>query len=225
MFPTWCAGCDAPDVVVCSSCREALAPRVVRREVAGLPVYAGVVFDGAPARIVRACKEEGRTGLARALAPALAAAAGAALAHAPGASGASGASGGPVLVVAVPTTAAAMRRRGYRVVELLASRADLHPQRLLRATGRTADQRALGVADRARNMVGAFHVSARLRSRLEGRTVLLVDDVVTTGATLAEAARTLREAGAEVIAAATVASTPRIRTHSRRTTDAPAIPT
>jgi predicted amidophosphoribosyltransferase len=149
------------------------------------------VYDGAVARVIRALKEEGRTSLARPLAASLRE------------SAASWDLTG-VLVVPVPTSPAAMRRRGYRVAELLARRAGWRPRRLLSVTRRTADQRGLGRDERAANAEG----SMRARGG-DGLRVLLVDDVVTTGATLGEAARALRAAGADVIGAVTVAATPR----------------
>lgn len=201
VFPTWCAGCDRPDAVLCADCRATLAPSVTSRALAGaLAVHAGLPFSGVAARALRACKEEGRTALVPALAPALAAAADAALAPA---------AGERVIVVPVPASAAAVRRRGYRVVDLLAARAGLSPQRLLRASARAADQRGLGAHGREQNVAGTMCLRPGRERHLEGRAVLLVDDVVTTGATLREAARALTAAGAHVIGAATVASTPR----------------
>lgn len=191
VFPVVCAGCGALDIALCAPCRGMLHPAVTHRTLAGgLEVRSGLVFDGVPARVMRALKEEGRTALARAFAPALAAAA----------------SAGPSFdaVAVLPTSRAAMRRRGYRVPELLASRAGLVPERMLVTSRSTADQRALGREQRTHNVAGS------LRSRdAAGLRVLLVDDVVTTGATLAEAARALRVAGATVVGAATVAATPR----------------
>ena len=67
---------------------------------------------------------------------------------------------------------------------------------------------ALGVADRERNVAGSMRLRPADERRIAGRTVLLVDDVVTTGATLREAARALTAAGARVLGAAAVASTP-----------------
>lgn len=66
----------------------------------------------------------------------------------------------------------------------------------------------LGKDDRRRNVAGAFAV--RDRAAVRGRTVLLVDDVMTTGATVEECAKTLRRAGAlrvDVVALARAAET------------------
>ncbi|MET9018877.1 phosphoribosyltransferase family protein [Actinopolymorpha sp. NPDC004070] len=76
---------------------------------------------------------------------------------------------------------------------------------------RVADQAGLDARARRANLAGAFVVRVRSRDLLTGRAVLLVDDVLTTGATLAEAARVLRVAGVNVRAAAVVAATRRRR--------------
>ncbi|MGI5232974.1 phosphoribosyltransferase family protein [Actinoallomurus sp. CA-142502] len=77
--------------------------------------------------------------------------------------------------------------------------------RALRHRRRVADQAGLSAMDRALNLTGA------MESRLDlgGRRVIVVDDVITTGATLAEAARALRAAGADVRASAVIAATQR----------------
>ncbi|MET0861075.1 MAG: phosphoribosyltransferase family protein [Microbacterium sp.] len=200
VFPVWCAGCDEPDVVLCETCVAALRPVPTRRmpTIDGVPVWSGLRFDGVTARVIRAVKEEGRTALARNLAPALRAAVEAA------GSAASARPSDRITIVPLPTSRAAYRRRGYRVVELIAARAGLECRRLLVPARGTADQRGLGIAQRRDNVASA------LRSRdATGLRILVIDDVVTTGATLAEAARALRAAGAEVVGAATVAATPR----------------
>lgn len=200
VFPTWCAGCDEPDVSLCDACRAALTPDVTVRRVGTVTVWSGLAFTGVAARVLRACKADGRGVLVRALAPALAAAANEALAHADGL----------VRVVPVPTSSRAMRQRGFRIVDRLATRAGLHPHASMQTSGRAADQRGLGREDRARNTPGS------LRARgVAGCAVLIVDDVVTSGATLREADRALRAAGAVVVGAATVASTPRHRSDER----------
>nr|WP_274637856.1 phosphoribosyltransferase family protein [Microbacterium bovistercoris] len=204
VFPIDCAGCGAPDVALCDDCRRMLRPAVTERTLEdGLRVRSGLDFAGVPARVLRALKEDGRTGLARPLARALGAAAG-------GPADACGVARGAlvepdVVVVPVPTSRAAMRRRGYRVAELVARRAGLRPMRGLRGVRTVADQRGLDRDARAANVAG----SMRGRAALRGVRVLIVDDVVTTGATLTEAARALRAVGAEVVGAATVAATGR----------------
>ncbi|WP_242903273.1 ComF family protein [Actinomadura terrae] len=76
----------------------------------------------------------------------------------------------------------------------------------LRQRRRVDDQAGLNATERAANLAGALEVNPR--TDMTGRRVLLADDVITTGASLAESARALRAAGAEVTAAATVAATP-----------------
>lgn len=197
ILPIDCAGCAAPDVALCDECRRAVAPAPVHRMLEGMPVFSGLAFEGVPARLVRALKQEGRTGLAAALAPALAAAV------------ASATGGAAVLLVPVPTSRAAFRRRGFRVPDLVAARAGLAPVRLLVSAGRAVDQRGLDRAGRRANVAGAFAV--RRRAAWDDAIVraVVIDDVVTTGATLVEAARTLREAGIDVVGAATIAATAR----------------
>lgn len=203
IMPICCAGCDEPDTGLCETCRAALAPRTQRRLLRGvdgdLPVWSGLAFEGVPARVIRSLKEEGRTPLAVHLAPALAAAA--------------ARFGSGVVYVPMPTSRSSFRRRGYRVPELIAAKARLPVARLLRTVRHVGDQRGLGRGDRRRN------VALSLRAvRAEGRRVVIVDDVVTTGASLEEAVRALREAGAHVVGAVTTAATPR-RVNGRRPAD------
>ena len=105
------------------------------------------------------------------------------------------------LVVPVPLHPARLRRRGFNQAAILARAAARNLGRfapgVLRRSGVAASQTALGRRARLRNVRGAFDVNRR--AVLGGRSVLLVDDVLTTGATARECARVLLDAGAQLV--------------------------
>ena len=104
------------------------------------------------------------------------------------------------LVAPVPTTARRLRTRGYNQAGLLAecyaSARSLALEDLLVRMGESASQTSLHPAERRANVTGAFSLAGGVRAVLEGSHVLLIDDVLTTGATACEAADTLIAAGA-----------------------------
>jgi predicted amidophosphoribosyltransferase len=113
-------------------------------------------------------------------------------------------------IVSVPTFWWDRRIRGVNLAEELAKAlADTlhieHDVRCLRQLRPSRPQFTLSFAARFRNVEGLFAVGAK--SDLGGRTVLLVDDVLTTGATASECARVLREGGARAVHVAVLAKT------------------
>jgi predicted amidophosphoribosyltransferase len=204
-----CAGCERPGRVLCRDCREAL-PRTGRPAWPTptppglvLPV-AGGEYAGPLRALVLAHKEHRRLALARPLGAVLAGVV-AVLPVSP-----------PYRLVPVPSTRQAVRTRGHDPLARIACaaaaalRRDGRPatvERLLVPARRAADQAGLDRAARAANLAGALRC-LRPPTRAAGPLVV-VDDVVTTGATLREAQRALEDAGHQVAGAAVVAATVR----------------
>lgn len=115
-------------------------------------------------------------------------------------------------VLPIPLTQARLRERGYNQAWELARR--IGPALGLRADARlllrlhdAPHQVGLDRAARSANLQGVFAIEPSRRRELAGAEVALVDDVMTTGATLAEAARTLKQAGAARVVSWVVART------------------
>ncbi|MEJ5866148.1 phosphoribosyltransferase family protein [Pseudokineococcus sp. 5B2Z-1] len=212
VWPVACPGCGAPDVPWCAPCRAVLAAPplgLVELPVATAPpVRAAARYDGAARGLLLAWKERGRHDLSPLLADALRRAGAAALDAAADA----GPVGGPLAVVPAPSTRAAVRARGDDLVADLARRwstslargGRVVPVRRVLAMRRGAgDQVGRTAAQRTAARRGALVVRAA-----PPRRCLLVDDVVTTGSTLAEAARVLALAGCRVEGAVVVLAAP-----------------
>lgn len=228
-----CVGCGQGGPGLCAGCSSPLFGPAVGRVVmtsdgVGLTVFSATPYEDAVAAAIPAFKDHGRRDLVQPLALGLATAIGEAVAAAaatPIDRRCADAEVSVLWLVPVVSSRASRRARGMSPVLVLARRA----ARILRrdagfdvrlATGvlgyvRTvADQAGLGHSDRRSNLRGAL--AARPGPMLDavrvassrGATVLLVDDVVTTGATLAECRRALGVAGVEVAVAVAVADTP-----------------
>jgi predicted amidophosphoribosyltransferase len=231
VLPRTCAGCGVPGSEVCPRCRRWLAvPRLAtpRRHLRGFPpTVAAGPYAGPVRPVVVAFKEHGRAELARPLGTALALAVTVLLA------GLADPGRRPVLLVPVPSSAAAVQRRGRDHVRELARSAAAElcaagvPARslpVLRRTRGTRDSAGLTATERRLNLAGRFRGRLPREGALPAGTIVLVDDVVTSGATLSEAGRALAallagaapgggEPPAEAlpVVAAVVAATPRRR--------------
>ena len=251
--PVDCVCCGAEDLALCGSCErqvrllmrtpfraEAQAPALM--DVDGsvlLPVVAAGAYRAELAQALLSFKKHGQGQLAGVLSTGLARAIQAAAGEDPG-----------VLLVPVPTSGRAYRRRGFSPVHVLLGRpgprrapgagrqAGLSTVHALRKTGlrvgqgrvgqgaaepvpargypyglhglrgQPGGQKGLGRGDRAQRVRGSMLVRRGLFAPdVNGRACIIVDDVLTTGATLAEAARALRAAGALVTGAVVVAAT------------------
>ncbi|MET7381068.1 ComF family protein [Streptomyces sp. NPDC005526] len=216
VLPTECGGCGRPRTVLCPECRAALsgaAPCRVRPlpEPPGLPaVHAAAPYTDEVRAMLLAHKERGVLALSGPLGAALAGAVRAGLragltADRGGRAGARAdpGAGGPVLLVPVPSARRAVRARGHdpaRRIALAAAgelRRSGTPARVLavlRQRRGVADQSGLNSRQRMDNLAGALEVAAGSARLLRGGPVVLVDDLMTTGASLREAARALNTA-------------------------------
>jgi ComF family protein len=213
-FPASCPGCGREGAPLCAACQPALDARLTLP--GGTPI--GLPAD-LPAPLlqlewcapfagpVRAALHHLKYGGERRLAEPL----GAAVARRWARAGS-----GAEIVVPVPVHAERERRRGYDqaalIAEVTGERLGLPVVRALERGRATIAQFELGRDDRAANVAGAFRLrsseaaAGRAVSRaVVGRWVLLVDDVVTTGATLAACAGALEAAGALAVSAIAVA--------------------
>ncbi|WP_295380665.1 ComF family protein [uncultured Pseudacidovorax sp.] len=220
LLPSQCALCRAwPDEVLCRACLDQFAVPVPRCRHCALTVPPGQPVCGACLRdpppldeCVAACdydwpwsacvsrfKFAGEAGWAAPLA--------AVLRRHPRAADLIDAAD---LVLPMPLSQERLRERGFNQSLELARRlapGRCNAQVLLRPV-HTPPQSGLSRADRLRNLRGAFAVEPARAHGLRGRAVLLVDDVMTTGASLSAAARVLRQAGAAQVTALVLARTP-----------------
>lgn len=195
IVPPLCAVCGLPfDVdpgedALCGACAAA-RPDFDRAR-------AALRYGGVARNLVLRLKHADRTDLAPALARWMAAAGEALLAEAD-------------VIAPVPLHRLRLFARRYNQAALLAARVARLSERpfapdLLRRTRRTPSQAGLSRSARLRNQRGAFAVRARYADRVQGARVVLIDDVMTTGATVAACARTLKRAGAARIDVLTLA--------------------
>ncbi|WP_181340740.1 MULTISPECIES: ComF family protein [Isoptericola] len=221
VVPVSCPGCAAVDVRCCPACAAAVvggplrrvedgAPRLDRMDgVPPLPVWAVGDYAGPVRDVVVAWKDRERADLDLLLAPALHRAA---AVVAPSLRAVVGSAA--VLVVPAPSAPGARLRRGREPVGVLAGavaaglrtggvRAVVAPALRRRRTSR--DQVGLGARARGRNLDAS--VRARRHARRSSSCVL-VDDVLTTGATLAASERALASAGSTALGAFVLAATP-----------------
>ncbi|MDG3008790.1 ComF family protein [Rhodococcus sp. D2-41] len=209
VLPLECGGCRTPRTRWCRQCGEAVSGEPVgvhTRLDPGVPVWSLGPHDGPRRRAVIAAKEHGRRDLARPLGVALAGAVDM-LRHwgeldPPQLA--------PLVLVPAPTRAGAARRRGGDPVTAMAraAAAALRPEPvtvapLLRLGAGVRDSVGMSAARRRRNLAGRVRLCGGLRPS-PASTVVLVDDVVTTGATACESLSALAAAGVRVHAVLTV---------------------
>ena len=206
VFPKICIYCQVEFAPLCLKCQQFWLAPVQWRYVKGLAVNSTLAYNAASSRIIIQAKESrnrvAQFWMARALSTALEKFelenSALSISH--------------CLLVPIPSSKSAIRRRGGSFLHpILDKLVELQKQEngvrwrwkeLLIHQKSVRDQSELSYTARQSNMAGAFRV--RSDELIEARPILLIDDVVTTGATLDSAFRALRERNLTVLGAATV---------------------
>jgi predicted amidophosphoribosyltransferase len=208
ILPLQCGGCGAPSTRWCDACALELSvpadkPHVVNPRVdPQVPVFALGRYAGARRQAILAMKEHGRGDLVAPLSWALAVGVHRLLVW--------GMVETPLTIVPAPTRRSAARRRGgdpvTRMARMaataIAGRPDITVVQALRMKALTRDSVGLGTAARERNIAGRV----LLRGARPRTEVVLVDDIVTTGATARESVKILHAAGVRVAAVLAIAA-------------------
>lgn len=198
LFAPRCAACGAtlerPTAgPVCDQCWAAIPPVSTGYVVEGTSLcQAAGVYAGSLSAIIHALKYQRRTSIAGRLAALIAGRCDAVLS-------------GADISVPVPLHASRVRERGFNQAALLAKNLPLPCFDALARTRATASQTDLPANERRRNVKGAFAIAPGAAIAIFDKRVVLVDDVATTGATLGECAKVLREGGAADVRAVTAA--------------------
>lgn len=207
LFPIRCYGCGAIGISICSLCRTEWSPHLYSLSVGRMPVHSSILYSPIASKIVLAAKENGLRGadtlivesimnvLVRTQLD---------IAH--------------VCLVPIPSSALARRRRGRSFIVDIVNRVSLElsvpMSNSLELTRKVRDQSGLHAKARAVNMEGAFALKVGAYPR---GNLILVDDVVTTGATLREAARALTSQGLHVLGSVTACVAQPLRYKSSNT--------
>jgi predicted amidophosphoribosyltransferase len=194
IFPVRCLGCDQLGISICSVCRKFWHPRIIKtwsRSDISFPIYSSIPYSPIAGRVLLAAKEDSLELADNLLASALMHSLRGARVEAQ-----------CDFLIPIPSRKSVARKRGRQFISILSKKIGesegLPTEDLLTHIRKVRDQSNLDAKHRAENLEGAL-VSLRF---ISGRAVL-IDDLVTTGATLREAARALRTAGIEVSAAVT----------------------
>jgi predicted amidophosphoribosyltransferase len=196
LFPVRCYGCRDLGFAICSNCRKHWNPHIYQSQIADLPVYSAIPYSAVARNILLAAKEESQKSADQLIIRALSKSLETLFKNIP-----------VCAIVPIPSQPSANRRRGRDFVsEISISVARecgvavlpmLHHQRVIR------DQSKLNIAARRENLAMALAIKSEYAGNYPAEKVVILDDLITTGATIKEAIRALTKGGFLVQAAAT----------------------
>lgn len=189
LFPSRCLGCGLLGLEICSSCRRDWHPHIYRKWAdapVAFPIYSAIIYSPTASKVLLAAKENNLAIADQLILKALSHALDYFQKEIRG-----------DLLVPIPSRKTVARSRGRQFITALGTqlskKSELPIFENLQHHRRVRDQSSLDAKSRARNVEG----SMKTLNYLSGRAIV-IDDLVTTGATLHEAVRALREAGIQV---------------------------
>lgn len=193
LFPTRCFGCNVIGLPICANCRSEWHPHHYSTHIAKLQVHSGVKYSPIASKIILAAKENGLAGADRLVIDSII--------HVLSLARFDDYN---IRLVPIPSSPSARRRRGRSfivdITSTIGKQLGIPVSDSLEIGRKVVDQSRLDAAARAENVQGAFVLK---RGTFPRGDLILIDDVVTTGATLTEAARVLRLQGLHVLASVT----------------------
>ena len=205
LFPSRCFGCRALGPDICSLCRVHWNPHLYRSTIESMSIYSAVLYSPVAKRIILSAKEDGIKAadnlIIRAITHSL-----------------------QLLLrdfevgilIPMPSRSSSNRKRGRdflsQITQSIAREESLEYMDLLSHSRKIKDQSGLNSHERIENIFESMAIDRnKLPSLGVGKDVILVDDLITTGATLLEARRALEVRGIRVIAAITACLSPPLR--------------
>jgi predicted amidophosphoribosyltransferase len=185
LFPTRCYGCNVLGISICTTCRREWIPHYYKTYIDQLHVHSALIYTSTASKIIMASKENGLRGADQLLINAIIHVLGLAKLDR-----------NHCRLIPIPSGKSSQRRRGRSFIVDLTSQISaitgIEMNDCLQLRKKVADQSGLSRSQRLTNMSHAFSVKSGSVVRGD---LILIDDVVTTGATLREAARALNSQG------------------------------
>jgi predicted amidophosphoribosyltransferase len=196
LFPTRCFGCRELGYSICSQCRKQWNPHLYQSRISGLAVYSAIPYSPIAKNILLAAKEQNVKSADQLVRSAVKVAIYELFQR-----------HSNCALVPIPSGVSSNRRRGRDFVNEMAISVakdfGVAVLPLLEHQRNIRDQSRLDIASRRQNLAMAFSIKPQFRGNYSGENVVILDDLVTTGATISEANRALTRGGFRVQAAAT----------------------
>jgi predicted amidophosphoribosyltransferase len=196
LFPTRCFGCRELGYSICSQCRQQWNPHLYQSRITNLAVYSAIPYSPIAKNILLAAKEQGVKSADQLVRNAVKVSIHELFKRYPNCA-----------LVPIPSSAASNRRRGRDFINEMAITVakdfGVAVLPLLEHQRHIRDQSRLNISNRRQNLAMALSIKPQFRGNYSGENVVILDDLVTTGATIGEANRALTRGGFKVQAAAT----------------------